>query len=392
MIYKFVCKSIYEITCRLDENIVDKSAFRSNLQYGNHKFIRDLIKMLETMFCCHSEDFDTNPSLVNVKNGTIDLASKELRKHSPEDKITKLINIKYDSNAIGKRYDKFISEICDDDSELAAYLQILYGYALTGETCEQKFYMEQGTGSNGKSTLNDVIDTVTGDYAERVDFTLFQKSRYASANSPTPELAKLKGKHIVFCSETGEDILNEAKLKEITGGTKITARALYGHSFSYSPEFTIIFDGNNLPTIKGTDNGIWRRIVIIPFKRTFDKDSTLKSALLAEKEAILKWLIDGAFTYYESGFPKCTAVTKATKEYRDEENTVEAFLKYATKKNCNSKCSAQQLYAAYEQYCSNCGGSPVSIKSFTSAMKMNEYKRKRTSKGVFWIGICLNDV
>lgn len=245
---------------------------------------------------------------------------------------------------------EFIPEICAYDEELAKYLQVVYGYALTGETREQRFFLEKGNGANGKSTLNEVIATVVSDYTDRVDSSLFQRKQYASVNSPTPELSKLKGKHIVFCSETDNNQLNEAKIKEITGGTKITARALQKDPFTYMPEFTIIFDGNNMPTIKGTDHGIWRRIVVVPFDCTFDKDVTLKDTLLQEKEVILKWLIDDAYKYYKKGLPKCKAVKKATEAYREEDNTVESFIKYGITEDSDNKCPAKSLYLSYERY------------------------------------------
>lgn len=390
VVYNFVVKVMYELNRVIKKNSDEATSKQSNL-YCNHRFIKNILEMMKTRCVCHSEDFDKYPYLLNVNNGTVNLLTKKLQEHNPKDMLTQFIDVDYNPNATGNRFSDFILEICNDNKELAEYLQVVYGYAITGETCEQCIFIEKGYGANGKSTLNDIISIVVADYTERVDFSLFQKKQYASANAPTPELAKLKGKHIVFCSETDDNRLNEAKIKEITGGTKITARALHKDPFSYTPEFTIILDGNNLPTIKGTDYGIWRRIIVIPFERKFDKDVTLKDTLLQEKEVILKWLIDGAYNYYKNGLPKCKAVKKATNEYRSEENTVESFISHGIIENSGSKCSAKVLYTAYEKYCINCGSSPVSIKAFKAALTMQGYKNKRNNKGVFWVGICPRD-
>ena len=204
-------------------------------------------------------------------------------------------------------------------------------------------------------------------------------------------MAKLVNKRIVFCAETDNLEINEAKLKEITGGTKITARKAYGNPFSYMPQYTIIFESNNKPTIKGTDYGIWRRIKVIPFQCTFKKDVTLKEVLLKEQKVILKWLVDGAYNYYKAGFPACKAVKKATNQYCENEDTVGVFVKYAAKRKDDGKCPARILYDAYEKYCKNCGMPSVSIKEFKYAMESKGFTQKRNNQGVFWLGICLND-
>ncbi len=393
VVYNFIVKIIYEINRIIKKNSSDNKFSKQSNLYCNHCFIKNILEMLKTRCVCHSEDFDKCPYLLNVQNGTVNLKTKELQEHNPEDMITKFIDVDYNREVSSVRFADFVLEICDDGEDLAKYLQIMYGYALTGETGEQCIFIEKGYGSNGKSTLNEVISIVVVDYTDRVDFTLFQRKQYASANSPTPELAKLKGKHIVFCSETDDNQLNEAKIKEITGGTRITARALHKAPFTYIPEFTIIFDGNNLPTIKGIDHGIWRRIVVIPFNRRFNKDVTLKDTLLEEKEFILKWLIDGAYKYYKKGLPKCKAVEKATERYREEENTVESFLKHAVLTDSDSKYPASTLYSAYSQYCTKCCSSPVNNKLFKAALTMKGYKSKRTNKGMVWLGICpKNDI
>ena len=391
VVYNYVLKTVCEINHIFEKSDTDKSDLKQASLYCNHHFIVNLIGMLKTKCVCHSDDFDQCSYKANLNNGTLNLTTGKLKKHRPEDMITKFINIDYIENAIGNRFEKFILEICDYDEDLAEYLQVMYGYAFTGETREQCFFMEKGNGANGKSTLNEVIAEVVEEYTDRVDFSLFQKKQYASANAPTPELAKLKGKHIVFCSETNDNQVNEAKIKEITGGTRITARALHKSPFSYIPKFTIIFDGNTLPTIKGVDHGIWRRIVVVPFNCKFDKDVTLKDTLLQEKEAILKWLVDGAYKYYKNGLPVCKAVKKATKQYRLEENTVESFVKHGIVEDPESKCAAKALYTEYERYCNNCCSSPVDIKTFKAAMNTQGYISKRSNKGVFWIGIRLRN-
>lgn len=204
-VYNFVAKAVYEYTRRMNKNNSDKSAIKSNIAYGNNVAIKNLLEMMKTRCVCHFEDFDKCPFLINVNNGTVNAMSGKLQKHNPEDMITKFVDINYTSDAASVRYADFILEICDDDTNLAEYIQVMYGYALTGETREQCFFIEKGDGSNGKSTLNEVISEIVDKYTERVDSSLFQKSGNTSANAPTPEVAKLIKIRILFCSETDDN-------------------------------------------------------------------------------------------------------------------------------------------------------------------------------------------
>lgn len=143
-VYNFVAKYVYEINRTLRKSNADKSTLKQSSLYGNDRYIKNLLGMLKTRCVCHSEDFDKYPYLLNVHNGTVNLLTKKLQEHKPEDGITKFINVDYKSDAIGSRFPDFILEICDNDKELAKYLQVVYGYAITGETREQCIFIEKG--------------------------------------------------------------------------------------------------------------------------------------------------------------------------------------------------------------------------------------------------------
>lgn len=391
IVYGFCMKTIYELKEYLKADTKfgqDVSALQA---YGNHRAVRSVMNMLKTRCQCHTTDFDNSKHLLNVSNGTVNLITKKLQKHNPNDKITKIVNVDFRENEIGKKFRKFVLEISNHDEELAEYLQIAYGYLTTGETREQCIFLESGNGANGKSTLNSVINEIMEDYVDTVSFDLFKRGSGGSASGPSPELAKLPAKRLVFCSETSTAPLNEAKIKEITGGEKITARALYSDPFTYLPQFTLVFETNSKPTINGADFGIWRRIVVIPFLCKFKKNPSLKDELLQEKEAILNWLIEGAYRYYKNGLPKCRAVKTATERYMEAEDTVGAFVKYCLKDDKDSRCRAKDMYAAYERFCNEECRTPLNIKEFKRGMEAKGYTGKRVNSGMMWLGVRLKN-
>jgi len=372
-----------------EKNNIDENVLKHTIRSGNHSSIQNMLKMAENLCVCHSTDFDQQKHLLNVRNGTIDLRTKQLMRHKQSDMITKLINTDYSKNAFDGKFKKFIEDICNGDKSLTEYLNRVYGYSITGEISEQCIFIELGYGANGKSTLNELCKSLMGNYMETISYKLFQSGNTASANNATPELAKLFNIRLAICSETSEQQLNEAKIKEITGGTELTARPLYKKPFNYMPQFTLIFETNILPHISGFDHGIWRRIVVIPFMNTFKKDTSFKDKLMHEQQALLSWLVDGAYKFYTEGLGECKAVTKASQKYRYMEDTVESFIQSKLIKSKNSEIKSKSLYDEYRKFCEVSESNALDNKKFKEAMTVKGYKNKRKSSGIVWLNIDL---
>lgn len=370
---------------------IDQSVINHSLKSGNSTPINNLLKIAQTMCVCNSSDFDRKKHLLNVNNGTINLKTKQLMKHRRSDMITKVVNIDYIENSFKGIFKKFINDICADDEALAEYLNRVYGYNITGETSEQCIFMEIEYGANGKSTLNELCKALMKDYAETVSYNLFSSDSKISSNSATPELAKLFNIRMVVCSEMSERPINEAKIKEITGGTELTARPLYKNPFKYMPQFKVIMETNTLPHISGFDYGIWRRIVVIPFKKTFKKNTSFKDKLMNEKEALLCWLVEGAYKFYAEGLGSCKAVEKASQKYRAAEDSVENFIGVKLKKSKGSEVKSKLLYDKYKDFCDVNETNVLDNKKFKEAMTIKGYKSKRKSSGIVWLDIIIDD-
>ena len=240
-----------------------------------------------------TDDLDTDPWLLNARNGTIDLRTGKLREHRREDMITHCAKVDFDVAADCPVWRQFLLQIMGYSSEMFAFLQTAAGWAITGDTSEQTMFMLYGTGANGKSTFLNTVMNILGDYAATTPAQTFMKKQ---GDQMTNDLARLRGARFVTTSETDQGLrLSEPLIKQITGNDRITARFLYGEFFSFVPTFKIWMATNHKPVIKGNDFGIWRRIKLVPFTTRIEEerqDKRLEQKLMAEAPGILNWLID----------------------------------------------------------------------------------------------------
>ena len=268
------------------------------------------------------EDFDTDHFLLGVKNGVIDLRTGRLIEPRREQYITKNSGIEYQPGAKAPIWEKFIGRI-QPDLDMRAFLRRWCGYCLTGDTSEQCFTIFYGTGKNGKTTFVDTLMHILGTWSRQADFKTFSiKDRDGASN----DLARLFGTRLVSSSESGENTrLDEAVIKSITGGDRITARYLYSEFFEYTPNFKIILSSNHKPKIRGTDDGIWRRIRLVPFLVTIsedEKDLLLKKKLFAEAPGILNWALEGCLEWQQMGLGIPEAIEIATGKYRESSDLI----------------------------------------------------------------------
>jgi len=328
--------------------------------------------------------WDSNDWLLGVGNGVLDLRTGTLRNALPDDRITLNTEIDYNPDATAPRWEQFLSEIFDGDDELVGFIQRAVGYTLTGDTREQCLFLCHGGGANGKSVLLDILRTLLGDYAKNTPFSTFEMDRN---NANTNDLAALSRVRLVTAAETNEaQRLNEARVKAITGGDPITARFLHKEFFEYLPSFKVWLAMNHKPRILGADDGIWRRIRLIPFNVKFkgkDADKTLPDKLNAELGGILAWAVRGALDWQNGGLREPQVVVAETVNYRHESNNVLIYLDEQTIQNPQARIVSSTLYKKYRDWCNERGDYPISIQEFGRRMsdagyisqKISGYKR-----------------
>ncbi|HEX7273271.1 MAG TPA: phage/plasmid primase, P4 family, partial [Casimicrobiaceae bacterium] len=266
-------------------------------------------------------ELDADPWLLGVENGTVDLRSGRLLEAVPEQYIAKMAPVAFDATAECPAFLQFLSDIMGGDQELVGYLQRLLGYMLTGDASEQRLFFLYGTGANGKSTLLNICKGILGaDLCRQTPVETIMAR--AGKAGPTPELACLVGARAVMTTEIDEgSFLSESLVKQMTGGDPLSARPLYGAPFEFVPQFKLFVAGNHKPVIRGGDDGIWRRIDMIPFEVTIPpdrRDPELAAKLRRELPGILNWALAGCRAWIKRRLDPPPAVVNAVAEYRED--------------------------------------------------------------------------
>jgi P4 family phage/plasmid primase-like protien len=358
-------------------------------------------------------EMDTDPWLFNVLNGTLDLRSGTLREHDRSDHLTKLCPVEYHPDAPCPTWERFLGAIFPDDedepdAELITFMQRLLGRCLTGDVSEQNLPIFWGSGANGKSTLvNAVLDTLGGDYSMKANADLLMTSR--GERHPT-ELASLFGMRLVVASETHQGRhLNEALVKDLTGGEPIRARRMREDFWEFKPTHKVVLLTNHRPRVAGTDEGIWRRLRLVPFTTTFwdpadpgknpdqlpahlRQDKQLGDKLKAERQGILAWLVRGCMDWQRDGLTLPAKVRAATTDYRQGEDLIAQWLEECCVTGSHDfRCKAAELFANYRAWCERAGEEEIlNQKSFGDSLSERGFDRQK-SRGVIWrLGVALS--
>ena len=240
----------------------------------------------------------------------------------------------------------------NDDAELIAFIQRAVGYSLTGSIDEQCMFILIGGGANGKSTFLRVLQQLLGDYAGTIPMQGLMEQKYGSQ---TNDLAHLFGKRLAVASE-GENgqRLAESKIKAMTGGDRISCRPLYGNLFEYVPEFKLWLGTNELPTISGNNEAIWRRIMVVDFPITIapeQQDKRLADRLFSELPGILEWAMQGCIEWREIGLAPPASVLESTQAYREDNDSIGQWIETACSLEPKLRTSTKDLYDSYREWC-----------------------------------------
>ncbi|WP_117161261.1 phage/plasmid primase, P4 family [Paraliobacillus sp. X-1268] len=357
------------------------------------------INRAQAMLPITQEELNRDPFKLNCTNGTVDLRTGELLQHKREFLITKNTHIQYDAKAECPNWINFLHNIFrNEDGELKQdlidFIQKSIGYALTGDTNEQVAFFLWGTGRNGKSTLINTIKDLLGDYSKQTNSDTFtSKINEGGINN---DIARLHGSRFVSAveSEDGQK-LSESLIKQLTGGELITARFLRREFFEFMPEFKLFFTTNHKPIVKGDDEGIWRRIRLIPFNYTIPKeevDKHLPEKLQNELPGILKWAVDGCLKWQQEGLGEPDEVKNATDEYKEEMDLLSSFLEECCVKNPDAKVQVNMLHKKYMVWAEENGEYPMKKRVFNNRITMKGFqKRKSTGNKTFFFGLGLLD-
>lgn len=359
---------------------------RSAMRVGRMKSVLELAAS-DPLLRRKPTDFDSDPNFVNFRNGTLDLNTFELKPHDPDQLITLRIEHSFDPTATAPRWLRFQREVTAGDEELESYKQKAYGQALLGVQPEQKAFFHLGDGANGKSVELETLKDVLGPYATTIPGEAFLKS---AKSDPRNTFARLPGVRFAIGSEMDEQQpLAEGVIKSLTGGEELTARKLYRDEFTFRPMCTLFIATNHLPRVNGSDHGIRRRLVTIPFPVTFaasDQDPHLRTDLICEAQGIINWLFVGLTRYRTEGLRAPKAVRDATSRFWSQADSVGEWLQSDTTSGDDDRITAEDAYTSYRSFCSKAGITPFGRTKFgirLSELGFNEGtgRRQQNSRG-----------
>ncbi len=344
-----------------------------------------------------SDQWDARPFLLNTLSGTLDLERTDDRGHfavlRPDraHRLTRLAQVRYEPDATCPNFRRFLDRILPD-TDVQVFLQVWFGYCLTGDTSEQKLVIQHGQGANGKSTLTELVAAILGDYAVALDVKTFMHDERRRGGDATPDLIRLPGARLVTASEPEQgDRISESLVKTITGSERVTARPLFKDQIEFDPQFKLMLATNAKPRIRGQDEGIWRRVLLVPYEVMIPKAERkpprlMRAELMAEASGVFNWMLDGYRIWLESGLQIPTAIEAATAQYRAESDQIGEFLKAATEAAPGERVSSARLYGLYTDWCK---ANALDVRSHTAfGIRLGELGYGKQVVGVtFYVGL-----
>lgn len=350
---------------------------------------------LDDRLLVRAQDFDGDRELLGVANGLVNLATGEFRPSRPSDRVSKRAAVAFDADAKCPRFRQFLREVSDGRSRLRKYLVRALGYSLTGHTREQVLFMVLGQTQNGKGVLTNLMCSLLGDYAVPVSPSLLMRANDGNPNSPSPAIMHIRGAHMIICTElqAGKK-LDEAFVKQITGGDRLVGRDGYGPQSVFEPRSKVWVTSNHDPEIAYGADAMWRRIQAVPFDVRFNGSKTdrdLGVKLLAEGPGILNLLLKSAKLYCARGLRSCPEVVKATEHLRGRLDSVQGWMDECCTVREDRSVQASKAYTSYQKHCKRSARPALSMPAFRSALLSKGITAKRRGNANYYWGLSLLD-
>lgn len=389
---KDTVKEIYREAAEEPEEGERKNLASHARKSENVQRIRAMLELAKPDLAIKPEKLDANPMTLNCPNGLVDLRNGDLLKHAPEDLVSKVTGAEYEPEADRSTWERFLTEVFDGNEDLIRYLQKAIGYSLSGDTREQCFHILHGEGANGKSTFLEALADALGEYAGTA-----APETFLASNQPRnigDDIAALKGRRMVFTSETGKGRKwDESRIKQLSGGDTLTCRKLHCDYFTYKPTWKIWMATNNKPRFEASDYALFRRIRLIPFEVTFPperQDKGLLEKLKGEAAGILAWAVEGALLWQNEGLECPEVVRVATENYRDEQDSLKRFLEEECVKSDRVKVLAKTFKENYAEWCRENGESRIPDREIGKHLKRLGFSRVKSNGSWHYLGLSLN--
>jgi putative DNA primase/helicase len=328
-----------------------------------------------------TDQWDARPWLLNTPDGTVDLRTGNVRDSSPADYLMQMTACA-PSAMDCPLWHAFLNRITGGDQSLQDYLQLVFGYGLSGSTIEHALFFLYGTGANGKSVLLSTVSGILGTYHRTAPIETFTAS--STDRHPT-ELAGLRAARLVTAIETEEGRRwAESRIKALTGGDAISARFMRQDFFEFTPQFKLVIAGNHKPGLRSVDEAIRRRFNLIPFAVTIppdERDDKLTEKLQAEWPGILQWMIDGCMRWQRDKLSPPKVVAEATAAYLEAEDAIAAWLDECCDRDPNAWESSANLFVSWSNWATKSGEHVGTQKRFVQALETRGFAYQREGVG-----------
>lgn len=356
------------------------------------KYVTSALQAAKPMLLKKITDFDNQEFLLNTPTATFDLQNGNSKEHSAEDLITKITAVSPSDEGMDLWLSALDSFFCGD-AELMDYVQQIVGLSAIGKVYVEALVIAYGEGSNGKSTFWNTIARVFGTYSGTISADALT---VGCKRNVKPEMAELKGKRLVIAAELEEGMrLNTSIVKQLCSTDEVTAEKKYKDPFKYVPTHTLVLYTNHLPRVGANDDGIWRRLIVIPFnaKITGSGDKKNYADFLYENAggAVLSWIIEGAEKAIKNKYKLKTpmVVEAAINKYRENNDWFSAFVDECCEVDVTFQQKSGEFYQEYRSYCARTGEYTRSTTDFYTALENAGFERKKTKVGVIVRGIRL---
>lgn len=373
-----------------------KTYFAFVMKRRDYKYVMSALNTAKPMLAVSVNDLDKNENLLNTPVATYNLVQgmEGEQPHNPEDLITKITTCAPE-DAGKDLWESSLNLFFCGDKELMEYVQMVVGMAAVGKVYQEHLIIAYGGGANGKSTFWNTISRVLGTYSGKLSA---ETLTVGCKRNVKPEMAELKGKRLIIASEMEEGMrLNTAVVKQLCSTDEIFAEKKYKAPFAFTPSHTLVLYTNHLPKVGANDDGIWRRLIVIPFNAKIVGNSDIKNYAdhLYEKAGgyIMKWVIEGAKKAIDAGFktklPKC--VEDAIEAYREENDWLGHFINECCDTGDGLFEKSGEFYQSYRAYCLQNGEYVRGTADFYSAVEKAGFVKRKTNAGALVYGIQLKE-
>ncbi len=377
--------------------------FQSALQYysfvmkhRDYKYVISSLNQAKPLVLMDINQLDADPFLLNTPLATYDLrlGLDGAREHDPQDYLTKCTNASPGDAGRELWLDTLNLVFCNDPA-LIDYVQMIVGLAVVGKVFSEMLIISYGDGANGKSTFWNTLARVLGNYSGMMSADALT---VGCKRNVKPEMAELKGKRLIIAAELEEGMrLNTSTIKQLCSTDEIEAEKKYKDPFKYIPTHTMVLYTNHLPRVGASDDGTWRRLIVIPFNAKIKGKSDIKNYtdFLVENAGpfIMSWMIEGAKKVIDAGFkltpPGC--VQDAIREYREGNDWLAHFLEECCEVGVGLEEKSGELYQEYRDFCQRTGEYTRNTTDFYRELESAGYERRRRTEGRFICGLKLRD-